>query len=419
MRLSRFGRKFTGDSGTLKLMDDLGEAFGSGREMINLGGGNPSHIPRMEETFRAQLAALAQRPGELERAMGDYSGPSGDRTFRGAVADLLRAEHGWDVGPDHVCVTNGSQAGFFALFNLLAGPDEDGGERRILLPMAPEYIGYADIGVGPGLFVSHRPSFEFLEDRFFKYRVDLDDLEVRDDIAALCVSRPTNPTGNVLTDDELASLHGLARERDIPLILDNAYGVPFPGILFRDVRPLWDESVILFMSLSKLGLPGLRTGIVVADPALVRALASANALMTLAPCAFGPALVRGLFESGEVIALSREVVRPHYEARAARAAATLLDDLQDCDVLLHRPEGAIFLWLWCRGIPVSSAELYERLKRRGVVVVSGEHFFPGLEHDPWPHKSECMRLTYSDSPEKVETGLAIVAEEVRRAYREG
>ena len=39
MRLSSFGRKFTTDSGTLKLMDDLGEAFASTRNMINLGGG--------------------------------------------------------------------------------------------------------------------------------------------------------------------------------------------------------------------------------------------------------------------------------------------------------------------------------------------------------------------------------------------
>ena len=43
MRWSSFGRKFTQTSGTLKLMEDLGEAFASEREMINLGGGNPSH----------------------------------------------------------------------------------------------------------------------------------------------------------------------------------------------------------------------------------------------------------------------------------------------------------------------------------------------------------------------------------------
>ena len=45
----------------------------------------------------------------------------------------------------------------------------------------------------------------------------------------ICVSRPTNPTGNVITDEELMKLDLLAQQRDIPLVIDNAYGVPFPA----------------------------------------------------------------------------------------------------------------------------------------------------------------------------------------------
>ena len=45
-------------------------------------------------------------------------------------------------------------------------------------------------------------------------------------------------------------------EHNIPLIIDNAYGAPFPGIIFADATPFWEPHVILTLSLSKLGLPG-------------------------------------------------------------------------------------------------------------------------------------------------------------------
>ena len=315
----------------------------------------------------------------------------------------------------NVALTNGSQSAFLALFNLLAGPGEDGRMRRVLLPLSPEYIGYADLGLAPGMLVSRRSTVTDLGEGMFKYGVDFDALDDVEDIGAICVSRPTNPTGNVVTDTEIERLGELARARDVPLIVDNAYGLPFPGIVFGDATLAWDERTILCMSLSKLGLPGVRTGIVIANEDIVTALGAANAIFCLAPGSLGPALATGLVESGEVLALGRDVIRPHYSERAARAVDMLRGGLDGCDARIHRPEGAFFLWLWLPGLSVTSAELYERLKARGVVVVSGHYFFPGLEHDDWSHRHECIRISYADEWSRIERGLAIVVEEVRRA----
>jgi valine--pyruvate aminotransferase len=87
----------------------------------------------------------------------------------------------------------------------------------------------------------------------------------------------------------------------------------------------------------------------------------------------------------------------------------------DLPVRIHQPEGAIFLWLWFEGLPISVQPLYERLKAKNVLVIAGHHFFPGLEED-WKHKHECIRITYSSDSESVHEGIAIIAEEVRRAY---
>ena len=421
MNLSAFGQRLTSESGTRSLMEDLGAIADAGGEFMNLGGGNPSLIPAAEMVFRVRMQALMQQDGAFERSIGTYDAPEGDRRFARALAGLLNREQGWDVTERNIALTNGSQSAFIALFNLLAGPAAPGeggdGQRapRILLPLSPEYIGYADAGLSPDMLAARRSTITELGDKLFKYGVDFEGVEAVEDVAAICVSRPTNPTGNVVTDEELARLGNIARARGVPLIVDNAYGLPFPAIVHGEATPTWDENTVLCMSLSKLGLPGLRTGIVVANEEIIAALAAVNAIFCLAPGSLGPAVATDLVESGEVLALARDVIRPHYAERAERAVDILREGLDGCDIRIHRPEGAFFLWLWMPGLPIANAELYERLKARGVIVVSGHHFFPGLEDDDWPHKHECIRISYADDWSRIERGLGIIVEEVRRA----
>jgi len=417
MDVSAYGRRLLGDSGTRSLMDDLGAIAAAGGAIMNLGGGSPSLIPAAEATFRRHMESLLRREGAFERAIGLYGGPEGDRDFANALAALFRREVGWKVTARNIALTNGSQSAFLPLFNLLAGPMDDGRPaRRILLPLSPEYIGYADLGFTPGLFTARRSTIHELDDKLFKYGVDFDGLDAVEDIGAICVSRPTNPTGNVITDEEVERLGAIARARGVPLILDTAYGAPFPGIVFGESTPVWDEHTVVCMSLSKLGLPGFRTGIVIANEELIEALAAATAIYCLSPGRLGPALGTKLIENGALLPLARDVIRPHYAERAARAVERLRAGLNDYPIRIHKPEGAFFLWLWMPGLPITNAALYERLKQRDVIVVSGHYFFPGREDDDWPHKRECIRISYADDWERTERGLDIIAEEVRRAY---
>ncbi|WP_459782565.1 aminotransferase class I/II-fold pyridoxal phosphate-dependent enzyme, partial [Photobacterium sp. R1] len=106
--------------------------------------------------------------------------------------------------------------------NLLAGEFPDGRHKKILLPLAPEYIGYGDAGVSPDMFISYKHEISLLENGLFKYNVDFNALTLDDSVGAICASRPTNPTGNVLTDEEIRHLDQLAQQHNIPLIIDNA-----------------------------------------------------------------------------------------------------------------------------------------------------------------------------------------------------
>ena len=395
-------------------MDDLGNALAEGG-MLMLGGGNPGHVPDVQDALRQELNGICNDPARFQKLIGIYDPPPGDKKFLQAISGLLKKEYGWQVDSKNICLTQGSQASFFLLFNMLAGRFGDGSLKKIMLPMAPEYIGYADLGLCDDFIKAVQPQIEFLGDHQFKYRVDFDHLEITPDIAALCVSRPTNPTGNVLTDVEVEKLSGLAREHDIPLILDNAYGVPFPGIIYTEATPFWNEQLIVCMSLSKFGLPAARTGIVIAKPEIIKTLSGINAILNLAPGSFGAMLTTNLVASGEIIRLSKDVVEPFYRRKKEKAMEGLGEFFADLPYRVHTPEGAMFLWLWFKDLPISSRMLYERLKKRKVLVVSGDYFFPGLKPG-WKHSEECLRITYSQDEQDVREGLRIIAEEVRGVY---
>ena len=416
MKLSAFGERLSAGAGILSLMDDLGHALAEGGKIM-MGGGNPGHIPEIQEVMRKRLQVLLDDEQALRKLIGVYDPPRGESDFLQALALLLRREYGWDLTEENLCLTNGSQPAFFLLFNILAGAMPGGGMKKILLPMAPEYIGYADLGLTDDFFVSVRPRIEPIGATFFKYRVDFDRITITDEIGAICVSRPTNPTGNVLTDEEIAGLEQLAAAHAIPLIIDNAYGVPFPGMIYTQATPVWNENLILCMSLSKFGLPAVRTGIVIANKELIRILSGVNAVVNLAPGSFGAMLTTELIRSGEIIRLSREVIQPFYRQKMEQALAAIEDQFTGLPYKVHVPEGAMFLWLWFPGLPVSSRQVYERLKARGVVVVSGDYFFPGIAPG-WRHVDECLRVTYSQEEEDVRRGIGIIAEEIRAVFRD-
>jgi len=414
INVSKFGKKIAEASGISRLMEDLGETLAAGRDMLMLGGGNPAHIPEVQEHFRESMRKLLKSRGEFERVIGNYDPPQGNKEFIEAVARLLADEFRWDIEAKNIALTNGSQSAFFILFNMFAGIFDGGAKKKILFPLAPEYIGYCDVGLDDG-FVASKPEIEHVSEYIFKYHVDFNRIDINDEIGAICVSRPTNPTGNVLTDPEIEKLGELALANNIPLIIDNAYGTPFPNIIFTEAKPIWNEHTIVCMSLSKLGLPAARTGIVIAGEEIIAMVSRVNANMNLAPGSMGAAIATHLVRSGEIIRLSRDVIRPFYEKKAGEAVEQLVEGLEGIDFHIHKPEGAFFLWLWLRGLPITDHELYERLKKRGVLIVPGHYFFPGLKED-WVHKQECIRINYAQDKEIVSAGLKIIADEVRRAY---
>jgi valine--pyruvate aminotransferase len=414
MEFSNFARRFTEESGIVRLMEDLGDAMTGEERTLMLGGGNPAHIPAVQAYFLQRMRWFLDHPREFAQTIGNYDAPRGEKKFVLALADFFRRHYRWDIGPENIVLTAGSQSGFFMLFNAFAGAFPDGSFKRILFPMVPEYIGYADVGLADNMFTAVRPEIETFADHTFKYHVAFDRLRIDGTIGAICASRPTNPTGNVMSDEEIGRLHELARRRGVPLIIDNAYGLPFPNIIFTEATLDWSEDMVLCFSLSKFGLPAVRTGIIIARAEVAAAIAKMNGIINLALGSFGPALALEMVSNDLALDLSNQHIRPYYQAKAERALQLFHRELTGLDYYIHKPEGAFFLWLWFPGLPITCGELYERLKRRGVVILPGHYFFPGLA-EQWRHVHECIRVSYAMDDAQVSAGIAIIAAEIRKA----
>ena len=124
-----------------------------------------------------------------------------------------------------------------------------------------------------------------------------------------------------------------------------------------------------------------------------------------------------LVRSGEVLRLSNEVVKPFYVEKSRKAQEWVAESFDtNIPYRVHLSEGALFLWIWFEDMPVTAKELYERLKKRGVLIVPGNYFFFGLGDADWKHRSECIRMTFTMEENVVKDGIAIIAEELSKIY---
>ncbi|MGP5551937.1 valine--pyruvate transaminase [Psychrobacter celer] len=438
MKFSKFGQKFTQPTGISQLMDDLGDALKSDQPVNMLGGGNPARIEAVNELFLETYQALGSDGSFCENinstatsSMANYSNPQGDAAFIDALVGFFNRHYDWNLTSENIALTNGSQNAFFYLFNLFGGAFTDeqseSFDKSILLPLTPEYIGYSDVHVEGQHFTAVLPHIDEVthddEEGFFKYRVDFEALEnlpalKEGRIGAICCSRPTNPTGNVLTDEEMAHLAEIAKRYDVPLIIDNAYGMPFPNIIYSDVTLNWDDNTILCFSLSKIGLPGVRTGVIVAAPEVIAAVSAMNAVVNLSPTRFGASIATPLVENDAIKDLSDNEIKPFYQQQAKKAIALLKQELGDYPLMIHKPEGAIFFWLWFKDLPITTLELYDILKEKGTLIVPSEYFFPGVDVSDYQHAHECIRMSIAADEDTLAKGIAVIGEVVRKLYDE-
>jgi 2-aminoadipate transaminase len=326
--------------------------------------------------------ALADCAREALRRDGETILSYGSTLGYEPLREWLAARHG--VEPDRVVVTNGSLQAFHLVLSAL----------------------------GPGRVLVERPTYdrprkilreegrELGEVGLDDDGLDVDALDVEGAVLLYTIPTFQNPMGVTLSEERRRRLAQLVRQRGLPVLEDDPYGLvrfegePLPTLLELD----GGEHVVYSSSFSKTVAPGLRVGYLIVPNALASALQPLAASTYITPGLVAQAtlhefLRRGLFESNlqRVCDLLRE-------RRDAMLAA--LDDAFDGRARWSRPAGGYFLWL---ELPddVDTSELLVRASEAGVT------FVPGVDFGGGPNT---LRLAFSYvSADEITEGIARLA----------
>ncbi|MFF9349009.1 aminotransferase class I/II-fold pyridoxal phosphate-dependent enzyme [Streptomyces sp. NPDC014734] len=419
MRLSRIGQKMSGMSGLRTIMEDIAASTAAGSSnWLNLSVGNPALIDEVVDTWRELTVQAAT--ADFTATSSRYGPSRGLPALVDAIVDHFNTSYGWDITADNVVVGPGSQMLCFMAAALFTGSTGTEQPQRLVLPMTPDYAGYQGLSLDRDGVIGFTPRVLLSGDRSFHYAFDFDALDQCREAGMFLLSSPSNPTGRSVDGDELARLLSAARQRDVPLFVDHAYGEPFPRIAASRVAPQQDDYLINCFTLSKAGLPAERIGFAIGPDRYIRPMVSFMANSALhAPQLMQLVAARSL-TTGALEKLASSVIAPFYQARR-RSVERLLAELLPASVnwRLHTSEGGMFCWLWVDEPWFDDMALYELMKTKKVFIVPGRHFFvpPSADAALNSHGTRCFRISLSADEGTIGEGIARIAEGLTQLSR--
>jgi valine--pyruvate aminotransferase len=418
--LTKIGAQMSNLTGVRAIMKDIIETLkaGAGRQFINLSAGNPLILPEVEQLWRDCTAELLAS-SEYGEVVCRYGSSQGYGPFIEAIANDYNRRYGLNLTERNILITPGSQTLYFYAANAFGGYTASGELRQIVLPLSPDYTGYGGVSLVPEALLAYKPALDIdAPAHRFKYRPDFSQVAITENTGCVLFSRPCNPTGNVLTDEEVKKIADLAAVYNVPVLIDSAYAPPFPCLNFTDMNLIFQENIIHCTSLSKAGLPGERIGIAIGEEKMIESLEFFQANASLHSSRYGQAIAARAINSGALAQISEQVIRPFYKNKFDVLESTLNASMsKDVPWFLHRGEGAIFAWLWFQDLPITDWELYQELKQVGVIVVPGSTFFPGLQEE-WAHKHQCLRISLTGSDAEIVTGMQLLAQVTEKVYKQ-
>lgn len=177
-----------------------------GKHIIHLEIGTPD-FPTPKHVVEAGKKAL-------DDGFTKYGPTAGLLDFREAIADHVSKTRGVKVGPDNVCVVPGGKpVMFFSMMALL----EEGDEVIYPDPSFPIYESLIDF------LGAVRKPVPLVESRGFSFDLDVLKSQLSDKTKLVILNSPANPTGGVISKDDLKQMADMLRDRDLMILSDEIY----------------------------------------------------------------------------------------------------------------------------------------------------------------------------------------------------
>ncbi len=343
-------------SATQAVADRARQLRAAGQDIITLATGDPD-FPTPAHVVDAAVAAM--RAGDTH-----YPPARGRADLIEAIVGKLARENGVEASPNQIVVTPGAK---WALFIALAALLDEGDE---VLVLDPAWVSYAPMITLNG---GHPIRLDLPAEDNYRFTADQLRTDITPRTKAILINSPNNPTGRVLSGEELAAIAAVALEHDLWVISDEIY----EHLVYDDHRhmspatwPDMAERTIIINGFSKAyAMTGWRLGWLCA-PAPIAALAmNLHSQGVTSAASFAMAAgVAALNGPQECVA---EMVAAYDERR--RFMVTALNEMPG--VFCPEPEGAFYLFPRFTASSRSSVEIAEQLlERAGIAAVPGVAF---------------------------------------------
>src|SRR5438034_7075632 len=226
---------------------------------------DPFRLDQGDVSFDAPDSVKAAMARAIAENKSHYLQTTGVPRLRELIAAKLRDKNQIPVDdPEHVLVTNGGIHGLYMLCHALLEP---GDEVLVPDPEWPPAVGNVLSAKGVAVAVPLHESNG--------WRYDLEELEskITRKTRVLYINSPSNPTGGVLTRDDLSRLAAIARDRDLWVISDEAYeDVVFEGehVSIASLPGMYERTIPAYTFSKSYAMTGLRLGYVAIRDARIR-----------------------------------------------------------------------------------------------------------------------------------------------------
>ncbi|HTO99777.1 MAG TPA: PLP-dependent aminotransferase family protein [Anaerolineales bacterium] len=361
---------------------------------INFAGGSSDSRLFPAEEFRKVLQAVMRRDGI---AALDYGEPEGHAPLRMTIAHVL-ASQGLQVQAQNILVTAGSQQAISLAAQLLLDPGD------VVLVESPTYSGALDLFRAMGFQIVSIPvdrqgmQVEALEKLLQQHHPKL----------IYTIPNFHNPTGTCLAGARRHQLIILADRYNIPILEDDFVGdLRYEGRTQPALKALDPGGRVIYVStFSKMLMPGLRVGFLVAEGPVYDGLVRLKQASDLATSTLVQRALEAYVTVGRYQAHLRRSSQQFHRRRDAMCAA--LQRYMPAGWQLDMPQGGLFLWT---RLPdgLTTDELLPVACEKGVNYAPGSSFFPdALPANPW------MRLNFAaQPPEEIDEGIQRLAKVVR------
>jgi aspartate/methionine/tyrosine aminotransferase len=349
-----------------------------GRDVIHLEIGEPD--------FDTPPNVSAAGMTAIKEGWTHYGPASGQPDLRLAIADYINRSRGTSYGPEHVVVTPGGKP---IMFFLILAMLEEGDDAIYPDPGFPIYRSMIDFVGARAIPLPIREANDF--------RLDVDELAslITPRTRFLIINSPANPTGGVLTRDDLEAIARLAVEHDLFVLADEIYSEILYDAEHHSIAvfPGMTERTAILDGFSKTyAMTGWRLGYGVMPPELAEQVS--RLMVNSVSCTASLVQRAGL----EALTGPQDAVGDMVSAFRRRRDLMVEGLNRIPGITCLQPDGAFYVFPNITGTGMSSKPFADRLLEEfGVAALSGTSF--------GEHGEGYLRLSYANSEENLARAL--------------